>query len=220
MCIFPKPPLQPFLAMEPPRKRSKLQQLLTFKAALPAHSQSALAAFVDAAKEQGLPEKSSSNDQRKARDELLQSCHGGPLGPLIQEAEVTTDDGAKVTMYFANLLVYLASLFQMGGSFHDLVQRKHRANPSSVSKPWQLIIYSDEVIPGNVLGPAQRKLWAIYASFQEMDQFLHHEDLWLTISLERSSFVSQVQGGVGQIMSKILEAIFAMPTWNHRQGFY
>ena len=205
--------------MEPPRKRSKLQQLLTFKAALPAHSQSALAAFVDAAKEQGLPEKSSSNDQRKARDELLQSCHGGPLGPLIQEAEVTTDDGAKVTMYFANLLVYLASLFQMGGSFHDLVQRKHRANPSSVSKPWQLSIYSDEVIPGNVLGPAQRKLWAIYASFQEMDQFLHHEDLWLTISLERSSFVSQVQGGVGQIMSKILEAIFANAHMEPQAGF-
>ncbi|CAE7620094.1 unnamed protein product, partial [Symbiodinium microadriaticum] len=138
------------------------------------------------AKEQGLPEKSSSNDQRKARDELLHSCHGGPLGPLIQEAEVATDDGGKVTMYFANLLVYLASLFHMGGSFHDLLQRKHRAKPSSVSKPWQLILYSDEVIPGNVLGPAQRKLWAIYASFKEFDQFLHHEDLWLTISLERT----------------------------------
>ncbi|CAE7515104.1 unnamed protein product, partial [Symbiodinium sp. CCMP2592] len=173
------------------------------------HSQSALAAFVEVAKEQGLPEKSSSNDQRKAREELLQSCHGGLLGPLIQEAEVTTDDGAKVTMYFANLLVYLASLFQMGGSFHDLIQRKHRANPSSVSKPWQLILYADEVIPGNVLGPAQRKFWAIYASFREMDQFLHHEDLWLTISLERSNFVSHVQGGICQIMSKILETIFA-----------
>ncbi|CAE7256692.1 unnamed protein product [Symbiodinium sp. CCMP2592] len=195
--------------MEPPQKKSKLQQLLTFKAALPGHSQSALAAFVEVAKEQGLPEKSSSNDQRKAREELLQSCHGGLLGPLIQEAEVTTDAGAKVTMYFANLLVYLASLFQMGGSFHDLIQRKHRANPSSVSKPWQLILYADEVIPGNVLGPAQRKFWAIYASFREMDQFLHHEDLWLTISLERSNFVSHVQGGICQIMSKILETIFA-----------
>ena len=205
--------------MEPPRKRSKLQQLLTFKAALPAHSQSALAAFVEVAKEQGLPEKSSSNDQRKARDELLHSCHGGPLGPLIQEAEVATDDGGKVTMYFANLLVYLASLFHMGGSFHDLLQRKHRAKPSSVSKPWQLILYSDEVIPGNVLGPAQRKLWAIYASFKEFDQFLHHEDLWLTISLERSNFVSQVQGGIGQIMSKILEAIFANAHVEPRAGF-
>ena len=81
------------------------------------------------------------NDQRKAREELLDSCHGGALGPLIQEAKLTTSDGAPVTIYFANFLVYLASLFQMGGSFHDLLQRKHQSNPSSVHRPWNLILY-------------------------------------------------------------------------------
>ena len=142
--------------MEPPQKKSKLQQLLTFKASLPAHSQSALAAFVQAVKDHGLPEASSSNDQRRAREELLDSCHGGALGPLIQEAKLTTSDGAPVTIYFASFLVYLASLFQMGGSFHDLLQRKHQSNPSSVHRPWSLILYSDEVVPGNVLGRAER----------------------------------------------------------------
>ena len=54
------------------------------------------------------------NDQRKAREELLDSCHGGALGPLIQEAKLTTSDGAPVTIYFASFLVYLASPFPDG----------------------------------------------------------------------------------------------------------
>ena len=129
------------------------------------------------------PEASSSNDQRRAREELLDSCHGGALGPLIQEAKLTTSDGAPVNIYFASFLVYLASLFQMGGSFHDLLQRKHQSNPSSVHRPWNLILYSDEVVPGNVLGRAERKFWAVYGTFHELSQFIHHEDIWLTMSL-------------------------------------
>ncbi|CAE7828917.1 unnamed protein product [Symbiodinium sp. CCMP2592] len=198
--------------MEPSKKKAKLQHLLTFKASLPGHSQSALAGFVKAAKEQGLPEASSSNDQRKARQQLLESCDGGPLGPLIQQAELPMSDGATVTIHFANLLVFITSLFAMGGSFHDLLQRKHAAKPSSLDQPWSLILYCDEVIPGNVLGRAERKLWAIYATFLQLGQeAMGHEDMWLTISLERSTFVAQLPGGIGQVFAKILEAIFCCP---------
>ena len=165
------------------------------------------------------PEASSSNDQRRAREELLDSCHGGALGPLIQEAKLTTSDGAPVTIYFASFLVYLASLFQMGGSFHDLLQRKHQSNPSSVHRPWNLILYSDEVVPGNVLGRAERKFWAVYGTFHELRQFIHHEDIWLTMSLERSNFVSQLQGGVCQIMSTVLKAIFCDAHVEPRAGY-
>ena len=94
-----------------------------------------------------IPRTASAKGQRK----LLDSCHGGPLGPLIQEAKLTASDGAPVTFYFANFLVYVASLSRMGGSFHDLLQRKHQSTPSSVHT-WNLILYSDEVVPGNVLG--------------------------------------------------------------------
>ena len=205
--------------MESSNKKAKLEHLLTFKASLPGHSQSALAGFVKAVKEQGLPEASSSNDQRKARQQLLQSCDGGPMGPLIQQAELPMSEGATVTIHFANLLVYITSLFHMGGSFHDLVQRKHQSNPSSVDKPWSLILYCDELVPGNVLGRAERKLWAIYGTFRELGQeALSHEDVWLTISLERSTFVAQLPGGIGQIFAKVLETIFCSPIAEPRGG--
>ena len=205
--------------MEPSRKKSKLQNLLTFKASLPSHSQSALAAFVQATKDHGLPEASSSNDQRNARRELLDSCHGGLMGPLIQEAELTTIDGSLVRIHFANLLVYISSLFYMGGSFHELLYRTHQSNPSSITKPWNLMLYSDEIIPGNVLGRAERKLWAVYATFHELGHFLSHEDVWLTISLERSNFVSQLEGGICQIMSTVLSAIFCSDHSEPQGGF-
>ena len=117
-----------------------------------------------------------------------------------------------MTIHFANLLVYITSLFHMGGSFHDLVQRKHQSNPSSVDKPWSLILYCDELVPGNVLGRAERKLWAICSTFQELGQeALSHEDVWLTISLERSTFVAQLP-------VKVLEAIFCSPIAEPRGG--
>eukprot|EP00439_Symbiodinium_sp_Y106_P026231 s4431_g3.t1 len=114
-------------------------------------------------------------------------------------------DAATVTIHFANFLAYITSLFHMGGSFHDLVQRKHQSNPSSVDKPWSLLLYCDELVPGNVLARAERKLWAIYGTFHELGQeALSHEDVWLTISLERSTFAAQLPGGIGQIFGKVL----------------
>ena len=199
-------------------KKAKLEQLLQFKSKLPAHSQSALQAFIEEGKEHGLPELSSSNDQRAARLAFLESCHGGHLGPLLQETNLQKEDGTSTTMFFSNFLVYLTTAYRQGGSFTQLIQAIHAAKPSSVSKPWKLILYADEIIPGNVLGRAERKLWAVYGTFDEFQGHLHHEDLWCTIALERSKFVATLDAGVAQMMTKVLESIFCNPMAEPRAG--
>ena len=111
------------------KKKAKLSQLLQFKSKLPDHSQAALAAILKEVKKSGAPELHSSNHQKKARKALLQECHGGALGNLIQEAKLYREDGTSTTMFYANL-VYLAAVYHQGGSMFQLIQRQHQANPS------------------------------------------------------------------------------------------
>ena len=147
-----------------------MAKLQNFKAKLPNHSQAALHAILAEVKDQGLPEYTSSDHQRQARQQLLEDCHGGGLGPLLQSAQLDTSNGHQ-PMVFCHLLVYLIALYARGGSFQKLLQAKHYQTPSSVERPWSMILYLDELIPGNVLGRAERKSWAFYASFSALPNF-------------------------------------------------
>ncbi len=192
---------------------------MKFQSKLPAHSQAALQAIIQLAKKEGLPELSSSNDQRAARVQLVESAHGGHLGPLIQEATLAQADGGTMTLPYVNFLVYISKLYSQGGSFTQLLQAKHAQNPSSPDKPWGLTLYTDEVIPGNVLGRAERKAWTIYATLDEFRPQLHHTDLWLTLAIARTSHVQKLDAGIGQLMAVILQSIFCHPYAEPQGGF-
>ncbi|CAJ1344406.1 unnamed protein product, partial [Effrenium voratum] len=96
------------------------------------------------------------------------------------------------------------------------VQRVHSATPSAPDKPWGLVLYTDEVIPGNVLGPAERKIWVIYATFCELHTQNYHKDLWQTIAIARSSTIHSMDHGVAQMMAIVLQSIFCNPYDNLR----
>ena len=83
----------------------------------------------------------------------------------------------------------------------ELIQRQHQASPSSIDQPWRLIIYCDEVVPGNILGRDERKVWCIYCTIAQFQDHLGQESAWLTISVERSTFVSTLDGGVAHMIS-------------------
>eukprot|EP00438_Fugacium_kawagutii_P017417 Skav234034 [mRNA] locus=scaffold2485:5120:7207:+ [translate_table: standard] len=200
-------------------KRPKLEQLQKFKAKLPAHSQAALAAIVEEIKESGLPEASSEKEQREARRLLIQDSHGGGLGPLIQQMPMLTSQGSHVQLAIANFLVFIQALFARGGSFHAMLRSKFSQNPSSIDRPWSLILYLDEVIPGNVLGRAERKSWAFYASFLQFGDQLCHHDAWLTLAIARTKVVSTLEAGPSQIMATILKMIFTNPIVDPTLGY-
>ena len=207
------------MASHRPAKKAKLAKLLSFQSNLPFHSQSVLEAIVEKAKSEGLPELYSSTHQREARLDLLQDCHGGLLGPLIQEAKLETKDGNSCTMYYANFLVYLANLYHMDSSFTKLIQRRHAQRPSSPSAPWGLVLCTDEIVPGNVLGRAARKCWTIYATFDAFQTDMSSEAAWLTLCTQRSTFVSTLDGGISQMMNIILQSIFDSPLVDTSCGF-
>ena len=197
-----------------PHKLAKLQD---FKASLPHHSQASLHAMVQEANKTGLPELSSSKHQREARRELLDTCDGGALGPLIQSCNVENTHGNPVQVCFTNLLTYLVALFARGGAFHKLLKQQHEHHPSSAAKPWHMVLYLDELIPGNVLGRAERKSWAWYVSFLQLDHHLSSTDAWLTLAIVRSNVISSLEAGVSQVTALLLKNIFCRPI-SHPQG--
>lgn len=194
---------------QPTTKRAKLSRLLKFQSRLPAHSQALLEAIVKEIEAHGLPEVSSSKHQREARQQLLASFHG----PLIREGTLTKADGNQVRVPHCSFLVYLSQLFHQGGSFHELLLSKHQKCPSSPERPWGLTLYADEIIPGNVLGRAERKCWALYATMDDFKHQLCHEAHYVRLQI-------QCGGHFGRRgFTMVLESIFLDPLVEPLGGF-
>ena len=130
-------------------------------------------------------------------------------GPFLLGQEAITKDREKVKIEITNLATYLHLLYAQLGRFHQLLAKTHRDQPSSVDACWSLMLYADEIVPGNVLGKAQRKGCSVFCSFLQFQlQALSNEKSWLTLCRVRSSLVNSLAGGIGQVISIILQSVF------------
>ncbi len=93
--------------------------------------------------------------------------------------------------------------------FRRFLTRVWTKCPCSYARPWKLVIYSDEVLPGNQLKHVNlRKLQTIYWSILEFGSHaLSLEAFWFTLTVIRSSVVSRISGGMSAIF-RILMAAF------------
>ena len=93
--------------------------------------------------------------------------------------------------------------------FSNYVEGLHLDNPSSEARPWRLILYSDEVTPGNQLKvDNKRKIQAIYWSLHEFHPKLSDEDMWFTFTTKRSSEVNLIDGGMSRIFGFVVKLMF------------
>ena len=95
-------------------------------------------------------------------------------------------------------------------SLQTLFSTKLAEHPCSPAHPWNLIIYSDEVTPGNVLSTSnKRKLQCVYWSFREFGPAaLAHEECWFTWCIELSTTVNRIQGGMSKMFGVMLHEFF------------
>lgn len=96
------------------------------------------------------------------------------------------------------------------------LQERLRVCPCSPDRPWRLVVYSDEVVPGNALSADnRRKMWVIYISFVELGPAaLSREDSWFCVTAKRSSEVAKVAGGISQVFSGVLRFMFGESGFN------
>ena len=177
-------------------KQAKLAELERFRRSVPHVSQSGLSAVLKAVKERGLPELHERQDIRDARDAVIDQ--NTEYGPVFQKFTALPAEGKPNNQFLTMIhpLALLAVLLLTVAPFAAYVERLHDCKPSSADQPWNLILYSDEVTPGNQLAiKNDRKIQVVYYSFLEFGHRLGDENFWLTVCAKRSSKVEEMSGG-------------------------
>ena len=159
-------------------RNAKLQKLNHFRRKLPYISANGLAAVLAAVKDEGMPEVTHRDAMRAARD--LQNKSTGPYGPILQHVTVISKEGGEVHIPIAHPFALLHKCMLSSEGMQNFITKVVLQKPSSPEQPWRLLLYSDEVTPGNVMASInRRKFQAVYFSFMEFGSVaLSHEEAW------------------------------------------
>ncbi len=84
---------------------------------------------------------------------------------------------------------------------------------NSHDRPWHLILYCDELVPGAARKiNNSRKTWAYYLSVLELPRaLLSHREAWIPIGFLRSPIGRDVVGGWSTIAAKLMGTLFLGP---------
>ena len=104
----------------------------------------------------------------------------------------------------------LTRVFRKSKRLRKLIDKQLALKPCTPDKPWNIILYSDEVTPGNTHSSQNdRKFQAVYWSFLEFGPWaLSHEEYWFPLMTEYSSVVKGCSGGLSQVFASLLKLFF------------
>ena len=186
-------------------RTAKLRRLDGFRRRVPHVTGSALDAICRDIATHGMPELHSRQHQSEARNLVVRTPT--PHGAIHQ---TITLEGVADALDVAHPLAMLWHVFAHCSAWRALMIKKHSEQPSSVERPWRLVLYTDEVTPGAVLATQPtRKSQACYYSFLELGHAaLSMEDVWFCVAVIRSSIVTNALGGMAQVVGAILKLFF------------
>ena len=141
----------------------KIARIQSLRSRLPYVSQSALSQILRFAAEEPemMPGSCSRKDIRQARDDAVAELT--PYGPLHQTLTLASSTGEATTLEIQHPFAMLWYACAKSKSFSDLVVRTLASNPGTLTEPWSLVMYADEILPGNQLAYKNaRKMWGIY----------------------------------------------------------
>ena len=101
--------------------------LQSFRHRVPFCSQSALAAILTLAKEEGIPECHKRKDIRSSVQQLVQSLQ--LYGPLLITISALTVLGESEPLVFGNIFSYLAGAYAAGGAFAKYFEKHMQSVP-------------------------------------------------------------------------------------------
>ena len=195
---------------ESKRRRFRLTHTNEVKRQLPHMSANAFAQVVEFAKENDLSQVSSRRSDLPAGRDL--SLEATPFGETLVEVELFgTPPYANLKVHMVHPLSYTWLAYKKGGGFYSALNKALLENPCTLEKPWRLVLYSDEVVPGNQLTVQNtRKVWVIYWSFLEFHYNLSDEDAWCPIVAEKSIALKHVSAGISQVFCQAIKLFFGV----------
>ena len=187
---------------------AKMPRLATFRAGMPYIAQAALAHILSEAQRNSLP-KGSRAVIRKSRDALVQEVT--PYGPLHTTMQLPRVSGGVPDLEIQDPVAFMTYMCLHSASYSDMVRRTHEINPSSPSSPWSVVIYNDEVTPGQQLTKVNtRKFQAVYWTVLEYGmEHICDEEAWGEMLFCRSALVSSIEGGMCAMFAKVIQHIWS-----------
>ena len=194
-----------------------MARLQAFRDRLPYVSQSALAAMLCIAKHEPLPDASTRTHIRSARDATVRQTT--PYGPIHKVLTLPDTEGGTVDLEIQYPFAMLYHAATISKCFSHLILRTLAKYPASLSSPWRLVFYTDDVGPGNQLGYKHlRKFTAAYYSLLEFGAAaLSDEEVWFELAVCRATVTSTLKDGdSGLIACLIHEGFFNEATHDMR----
>ena len=124
--------------------------------------------------------------------------------------EVLAGTNCEITwdcLSFPLVLQYMVKKFK---SFRNVAGDLWTKRPCSALNPYSLVMFADEVTPGNVLRlDNKRKTLCIYVTIREFgSRYIKDEKCWLPIAAIRSVVAKGVLGGQSACVAMILDRMF------------
>ena len=177
-------------------------------------SQSALATILKEIEENGLPDAKSRRSIKRARDDSLDK--ETPYGKLLitEQATLILQKGQTkpdvATFHFVNPLSLIYHISQNCHEYATFFRAMLDRHPSDFQRKLDIIAYSDEVSPGNILKRVnERKTYVVYWSFKAHGlPALSTENCWFLLGIARSEVVRNLPGKAGQYLKMALTKFY------------
>ena len=153
-----------YIKMEPAKKVARPSCI---QARLPFISGRALSTLLELAKHEDLPQATSRASLREARDKEVRI--ETPYGALHQHICIEGEGGKQIDIEVQHPLSMLWHICRSCQGFANLLHPLLSSPENGPGKPLNIILYMDEVMPGNPLAvTTERKIWAVYWSILEL----------------------------------------------------
>ena len=189
-------------------REAKLRKLHAMKRKVPHMTAAALSGLLQEVHEHGSVDLFQRKHVREATEHHLEQFQ--TYGSLIKTVELVACDGSMLSIPIINLFSLIGGAYGQGGGFTALIEETLRTCPNSVDEPWSILLYTDEIVPGNPLSHEnRRKVTVVYVSFLQFGSIrLSQECSWLTLACVRSSVLGTVKAGLSQLIKVVVKDVF------------
>jgi hypothetical protein len=143
-----------------------------------------------------------------------------PFGKIVQPLMLPLAKG-DFEVYIQHPLAMLHYCALECKPFRDFMFERVSLLKPTPEKPWEVILYTDEIGRSPLSGKDTREVQACYWAFKQFGQAaLTNERTWFTIAAIRSDVIKKLPGGMSHFTSLLLKLFFDPETYDLRHGVF